>query len=315
MEEEMQVPGSGLSVPLAGARNAVERPRQWIHLAAAWCLHWNGQRVNHCHDRICFAPKNKALAIENQHSNSRWIVNFGKRKIMKAIVVSGATKGIGRAIAERFASEGYHLGVCARNADDLAEMKEQVSAAHKVRVETVVTDMSKKSEVLDFGKAMEERFESIDVLVNNAGFYLPGMLSDEADGVLEQQINTNLYSAYHLTRCLIGKMKARREGHVFNICSTASVVPYTNGGSYCISKFAMLGFSKVLREEMKEYNVRVTSLLPGATYTNSWAGADIPEARFMKARDVANVVYNSYVLSQSTVIEEVIMRPMLGDLG
>ncbi len=234
---------------------------------------------------------------------------------MKSIIVSGATKGIGRAIAERFAAEGFDLGVCARNAEDLAAMKAAIEEAHGVRVITSVTDMSVKQEVMAFGKAMAEAFDHVDVLVNNAGFYLPGMLSDEEDGVLERQINTNLYSAYHLTRSLIGGMKERKEGHVFNVCSTASVVPYTNGGSYCISKFAMLGFSKVLREEMKAFNVRVTSLLPGATYTNSWAGADIPESRFMSSEDVADVVYNAYVLSQRTVIEELIMRPMLGDLG
>jgi NADP-dependent 3-hydroxy acid dehydrogenase YdfG len=127
-------------------------------------------------------------------------------------------------------------------------------------------------------------------------------------------IETNLYSAYHLTRGLIGNMMERQEGHIFNICSTASITAYTNGGSYCISKFAMLGMSKVLREEMKPYHVRVTSILPGATLTDSWAGVEIPAERFMASDDVAQVIWTAYNLPSTTVLEEIVLRPQLGDL-
>ena len=91
-------------------------------------------------------------------------------------------------------------------------------------------------------------------------------------------------------------------------------MPYANGGSYCISKFALLGMSKVLREEMKEQNVRVTSILPGATLTASWEGVDLPEERFMKPGDIAESVWSAYQLSDRTVIEELVMRPQLGDI-
>ncbi|MEQ8575130.1 MAG: SDR family NAD(P)-dependent oxidoreductase, partial [Fulvivirga sp.] len=118
----------------------------------------------------------------------------------------------------------------------------------------------------------------------------------------------------HLTRGLIHGMKEKRAGHIFNMCSTASFVPYVNGGSYCISKFALLGMSKVLREEMKEHNVRVTSIMPGATLTASWEGVELPEERFMKPEDVADAVFNAYSMSDRTVIEEIVMRPQLGDI-
>ena len=132
--------------------------------------------------------------------------------------------------------------------------------------------------------------------------------------MVEKMIDPNLYSAYHLTRKLIDGMINRKAGHIFNICSTASITPYVNGGSYCISKYAMLGMTKVLREEMKEHDVKVTAIMPGATLTASWEGVELPEDRFMKADDVADAVHTAYGLSKSAVIEEIVMRPQLGDI-
>ena len=154
----------------------------------------------------------------------------------------------------------------------------------------------------------------VDVLINNAGVFVPGQVHNEEEGMLEKMIDTNLYSAYRLTRGLVQGMIDKKSGHIFNICSTASFMPYVNGSSYCISKFAMLGMSKVLREELKEHNVRVTSVMPGATFTASWEGVDLPEERFMKAEDVAEAIWQAYVLSKRTVMEELVLRPQLGDL-
>ena len=109
-------------------------------------------------------------------------------------------------------------------------------------------------------------------------------------------------------------MKKRKKGHIFNICSTASITAYTNGGSYCISKFAMYGMSKVLREELKADQIRVTSVMPGATFTASWEGVDLPEDRFMKPEDVAEMIFTTYQLSDRTVVEDLVIRPQLGDL-
>ncbi|MEM8966927.1 MAG: SDR family oxidoreductase, partial [Bacteroidota bacterium] len=170
-------------------------------------------------------------------------------------------------------------------------------------------------EVLNFAQMVQETSLPVEILVNNAGVFLPGQIHQEEDGALEKQIETNLYSAYHLTRALVPDMIEAKRGHIFNICSTASITAYTNGGSYCISKFALLGMSKVLREEMKPHNIRVTSVLPGATLTNSWAGSDLPEERFMPPEDVADTILNVYRLSERTVIEEILMRPQLGDIG
>jgi short-subunit dehydrogenase len=109
-------------------------------------------------------------------------------------------------------------------------------------------------------------------------------------------------------------MIARKSGHIFNMCSIASIKAYANGGSYAITKFALLGFSKCLREELKPVGIRVTSILPGATRTASWEGVDLPDERFMRVEDVAETVYGAYSLSQRSVVEEIIIRPQLGDI-
>ncbi|HEY9116397.1 MAG TPA: SDR family oxidoreductase, partial [Roseivirga sp.] len=134
------------------------------------------------------------------------------------------------------------------------------------------------------------------------------------EGNLEQMIETNLYSAYHLTRALLGGMKERKDGHIFTTGSIAGFTAYANGGSYAISKFALLGFTKCLREELKEFGIRVTSILPGATYTASWEGVDLPKSRFMRAQDIAEAIYACHALSKQTVVEEIVLRPQLGDI-
>ena len=133
-------------------------------------------------------------------------------------------------------------------------------------------------------------------------------------GRFEKQINTNLASAYYLTRTLLPEMINSKSGYIFNMCSTASNTAYTNGGSYSISKFGLLGFSKVLREEMKEYNIRVSSVLPGATLTASWEGTELPSERFINPEDVANLIYNFYETPVTMNIEEIIIRPLKGDI-
>jgi len=233
----------------------------------------------------------------------------------KSVVISGATKGIGRALAEKFAQEGFDVVVNARNENDLHEMGDAFAKQYpESQFFSRPTDMSQKAEAIAFGKFAQEKLGQIDVLINNAGFFLPGLISEEEDNNLERQIETNLYSAYHLTRALIGDMKNRKSGHVFNMCSVASLIAYPNGGSYSISKFALLGFSKVLREEMKPHGIRVSSIMPGAVLTDSWANYEGPAERLMKSSDLADLLWSIYNLSGQTVVEDVVLRPQLGDL-
>jgi len=231
------------------------------------------------------------------------------------IIITGATKGIGRAIAESFAAEGFDLAICSRSEADLEKTATELLEKYDdIEVLMFPADLSKKKEVQDFGNFVTDQWKEIDILVNNAGVFLPGAIHKEEDGIIEKQIETNLYSAYHLTRSILPVMLEKKKGHIFNMCSIASLFAYPNGGSYSISKFALLGFSKVLREELKDKGIKVTSILPGATWSNSWAGADFPESRLMQASDIASAVLGAWKMGDSAVVEEILIRPQLGDL-
>ena len=230
-------------------------------------------------------------------------------------VITGATKGIGRAIAESLATEGYDIAVCSRSAEDLADMQKDF-AQRFPRIQLLVhaVDVSKKEEVKIFAQFIDNQWNRVDVLVNNAGAYLPGAIHTEGEGRLETLMETNLYSAYYLTRALLPLMMAHKKGYIFNMCSIASLNAYPNGGSYSITKFALLGFSKNLREELKPHGIKVTAILPGATWSDSWAGFEAPEERLMQPRDIAEVIVSALRMSVGAVIEDIVLRPQLGDL-
>jgi short-subunit dehydrogenase len=233
----------------------------------------------------------------------------------KLVVVTGGTKGIGRAIIEKFAAEGFDIATCSRNASDLEKLKSVVERDFpSITVHAKKADLSSKMDVHAFCQFLKELGRSVDVLVNNAGYFIPGKIVSEPDDTLEKMINANLYSAYHTTRGLISMMIDHRRGHIFNLCSIASFMAYPNGGSYAISKFALLGFSKCLREEVKTFGLKVTAVMPGAVLTESWEGTGLPPERFMKPQDVADAIFSAYALSPNSVVEEIIIRPQLGDI-
>jgi short-subunit dehydrogenase len=230
------------------------------------------------------------------------------------IVITGASKGIGFATAKAFAAAGHHLYLTSKTAADLAAAAAELKAAYpSVTIEYVHADLSIKGQVHCFSEWLLARTVP-DVLVNNAGYFLPGQLQDEAEGQLEAQLNANLFSAYHLTRDLLPSMIQVKQGHIFNICSIASLQAYPHGGSYSISKYALLGFSANLRLELKDKGIKVTAVCPGATYTNSWKGSGVSEERIMEANDIAKMIYAATQLSPQAVVEDIVLRPQLGDL-
>ncbi|WEK36641.1 MAG: SDR family oxidoreductase [Candidatus Pseudobacter hemicellulosilyticus] len=231
------------------------------------------------------------------------------------VVITGASKGFGKAIAAAFAEQGNDLFLCSRNEQALnsavAELQQDYPG---IRIQARPFDLSVKAQAIAFGEWILAQAVSVDVLVNNAGLFEPGGVHNEADGVLEQMIQVNLYSAYHLTRTLLPAMMEQQAGHIFNICSIASLQAYPNGGAYSISKFALAGFSRNLREEMKPHGIKVTGVFPGAAYTNSWAGTGVDPLRIMEAKDIATMICAAVQLSPQACVEDIVLRPQLGDL-
>lgn len=234
---------------------------------------------------------------------------------MKVAVITGASKGLGYAMAEKFVRENYHLAICARNKQ---EIKSAAAQLQEINPESCilaeVCDLSSKEELEHFAHQVKETFESIDVLINNAGRFIQGRLVDEPEGQLEVLLSTNLYSAYHLTRALLPVMMKKKSGHIFNISSVAGLKPYTLGGSYSISKFALQGFSENLRQELIPFGIKVTTVNPGATMSDSWKGSGITEDRIMKSSDIAEIIFASSQLSPQACVEDIVLRPLLGDL-
>ncbi len=230
------------------------------------------------------------------------------------IVITGAARGIGKAIAKKFATEGHTLFLCSRNVETLqataAELKETYPSAN---IHYTPADLSDKIQTEEFANWCLQ-IATPDILVNNAGGFTPGNILDEPDGSLENMINNNLYSAYYLTKFLASQMKVKGSGHIFNICSVAGLKAYNGGGSYSISKFAMNGFSQNLRHELKEHNIKVTAIFPGAVFTDSWAGFDNSTNRIMEPADIAEMIFACTKMSAAAVPEEIILRPQLGDL-
>lgn len=231
------------------------------------------------------------------------------------VVITGASRGFGKAIAHQFAASGYDLFLCSRGELALYELVGEFQQAYpEISVKARPFDVGEKAGAEAFGHWVLSGGVTVDVLVNNAGRFVQGSVHNEAEGVLEELINTNLYSAYHLTRVLLPTMIAAKRGHIFNMCSIASLQAYTNGGAYSISKFALLGFSKNLREELKPHGIKVTAVCPGAAYTASWEGSGVDPNRLMEAEDVAKMVFATSQLSERAVVEDIILRPQLGDL-
>lgn len=230
----------------------------------------------------------------------------------KLLVITGGTKGIGRAVIDKFVEQGFDVATCARKMQALEALRDAHSSRATIHI--FQADVSVREQVKSFCDFVLSLNRPVDVLVNNAGYFIPGEISTEEEGAMEAMMEANLYSAYHVTRGFVQEMKARKSGHIFNICSIASIKAYANGGSYAITKFAMLGMTKCLREELKTHGIRVTAVMPGATLTASWEGVNLPDDRFMKVEDVADLIYAAYALSGRSVVEEVIIRPQLGDI-
>lgn len=233
---------------------------------------------------------------------------------MPTAIITGATQGIGAAIAKKMASEKFTLCICSRKESELKAIKSELEELGSPAVYIKAVDLSDKESAKEFAHFALQQLKTIDILVNNAGVFIPGNICDEKEGQLEQMMRVNLYSAYTITRVIAPEMKKLKTGHIFNMCSVASLKAYPMGGSYSISKYALLGFSDNLREELKMDKIKVTALCLGATNSRSWEGSGVPAERIMPAEDVAKILWTSYQLSESTNLETIIMRPQFGDL-
>lgn len=231
------------------------------------------------------------------------------------IVITGASKGMGKALAVKFALPENNIYLCARNENELAHVAKEIKEnSHAGVIKYFAADLSEKTSAGKFTNWLSDQKVTADILINNAGLFIPGSVYNEEEGTLERMIAVNLYSAYYVTRALLPSMMKNKTGHIFNMCSIASLKAYSNGGSYSISKYALMGLSKNLREEMKPHNIKVTAVYPGAVYTSSWEGSGVEPSRIMEVNDIAQMIYAASLLSPQACVEDIVIRPQQGDL-
>lgn len=230
-------------------------------------------------------------------------------------IITGASKGIGRAIALAMAKAGYNLAICSRNKPELEACLAQLKLANPAVVLIgLETDCADHAQLMRFANFVQQHFAVVDVLINNVGMFKPGYILDEAEDLLAPQIELNLYPTHFLSKVFGKQMRDRRSGHIINICSVASIKPIISAGSYTVTKFALLGLTRVLREELMPHNVKVTALLPGSTLSDSWAGTDLPPERFVQVDDIASAVLNCLNMSVGCNVDELVIRPVNGEL-
>lgn len=207
----------------------------------------------------------------------------------KIALVTGATSGLGRAIAEKLAKEGYNVIITGRRKERLEELEKELSVKYESRVLPLNFDVRVYDEVKEAIDTLPNEWKNIDILVNNAG--LAAGLSPIHEGDVddwEQMIDTNVKGLLYVTRTVSPGMVARKSGHIINIGSIAGRVAYPNGAVYCATKFAVKALSEGMRMDFLPYNIRVTQVSPGAVET------EFSLVRFKGDKSKADKVYQGY---------------------
>ena len=231
------------------------------------------------------------------------------------ILITGASQGIGAAIAKNFAKEvkGVRLALVARNVTGL-QTTAKACAKLGAKAGVYECDVSNAESVALMAGAVIRSFGPVDVLINNAGAFTMAPFVDTKVDEFDRMIAVNLRSAFLVTQAFLPAMLKRKRGDIFFLSSIAGLGAYPNAAAYCAAKFGVTGLAKVLRAETKDHGVRVCCVHPGATWSPSWEQSGVKPERIMPAEDIARAILDVYRLSRRTVVEEIVLRPQLGDL-
>jgi NAD(P)-dependent dehydrogenase (short-subunit alcohol dehydrogenase family) len=205
------------------------------------------------------------------------------------------------------------LALVARNAENLAATALVCTSAGAC-VAIFPCDVTDASAVAALANAVTQQLGTLDVLINNAGVFVAAPFVDTAVADFDRIIAANLRSAFLVTQAFVPAMIAQKHGDVFFMSSIAGLGAYPNSAAYCAAKFGVTGLAQVLRAETRDHGVRVCCVHPGATWSPSWSASGVSEERIMPAEDVAQAFFDVYQLGRRTVVEEIILRPQLGDL-
>lgn len=224
----------------------------------------------------------------------------------KIALVTGAGKGIGRAIALALANEGVHVGLIARTESDLQSLAKDIEAKG-VTSAIATADVSDIKSVNKAVSAIQQTLGNIDILINNAGIAKFGKFLDLETDEWEAQIKVNLFGVYYVTRAVISQMIERKTGDIINISSTAGLKGAATTSAYSASKFALLGLTDSLMQEMRKHNIRVTALTPSTVLTDLAKSSNLinnNEERVMHPEDLAELIISQLKLNRRVFVKD-----------
>ena len=185
----------------------------------------------------------------------------------KLVLITGASSGIGRETAIEFAKLGANLILVARRKDKLKQTEDELKK-YNVSISACQCDVSKKDQVKEMSETVLEKFSSVDILINNAGFAIYGSVSDLSISDIESQMETNYFGMVYCIKNFLPSMLKKKSGHIVNVASVAASFGLPGIASYCASKFAMMGFSEGLKHELKDTGIGITVVSPIMVRTN-----------------------------------------------
>ncbi len=229
--------------------------------------------------------------------------------------ITGASSGIGWKLAKAFARIDTQVVVTARRRRGLQKIVKEIKGNGGKAI-FFVGDVSSKRDVRRISKEIFKRFHKVDVLVNNAGVTYFKSFQETSPKEFNEVLNINLRGTFLCIKAVLDFMIQRRSGHIFNILSTAATTTFTDSVAYSASKAGALALTNVLREEVRKDNIKVTAILPGATETPMWSESARKKYRhrMMQPKDVAEIVVSIYQQPERAMTEQIIVRPILGDL-
>jgi short-subunit dehydrogenase len=235
-------------------------------------------------------------------------------KKLSGVWITGGSSGIGKAAAKEFARTGSQVFVSARHTRELEKLNEELE---KEKLATVIFPCNVAS-AANVGQTIKKivALQKIDCLINNAGISSFKAAEDNSVQEINDIINTNLLGSIYTIRFLLPYFIKQGKGTIINILSSAATKIFTNSSAYTASKLGLLGYTNVLREEVRKYNIRIINILPGATETPMWP-AEVRKTnseRMMTGEEVARLLVWVYLQEGNMVPEEITIKPVEGDL-
>ena len=227
----------------------------------------------------------------------------------KTVLVTGSSRGIGKAIARKFASLGAAVGICGRDEQVLktaAEELRQVGA----RVHVQVADVTRSADVESLVQSVEAELGPIAILVNNAGMGSFGPAHEKSEQDWDLLMNTNLKSVFLVSRAVAPLMIARQSGDIINISSLAGRNTFAGGGLYCASKWGLLGLTGCMAEDLRSHGIRVSAVCPGSVATDFDGRGKKDPTKVLTPDDVAHAVAMVAMQGPQSFISEVHLRPV-----